>query len=104
MKMLKIFNGIGATANNDYDFTANGVSPFNVGNDVVMMVCGTEDMDFTTTFLTDSAVSGTFAELIAAFDNETALTKLFNITIPDTLRATIASRSAGTVDVYLISN
>lgn len=100
MKIQKIFDGIGATANNDYAF--GDVSPFLRGRDAVLMVVGTTNADFTVQFLDDNAVADTFAELIAATDLTGDPVQFFPIKVPHNLRATIASRIAGTCDVYLL--
>lgn len=100
MKIQKIFSAIGAAANNDYAF--GDVSPFLRGRDAVLMVVGTTNADFTVQFLDDNAVADTFAEVIAAKDLTGNPVHFFPIQIPHNLRATIASRTTGTCDVYLL--
>ena len=107
MKMVKCFSGIGGTATNTVAMSAvSGAeqSPFNRGNDVVLVVMPTANADFTVQFLTDDATTGSYVEVIAATDMTAGLPLMFNITVPHNLRCVVASRTAGTCDVYMLGD
>ena len=107
MQSIKCFSGIGATATNTVAMSAvtgGEVSPFNRGNNVVLMVVPTADADFTVQFLTDDATTGSYVEVIAATDMTTGKPLIFNITVPHNLRCVVASRTAGTCDVYMLGD
>lgn len=107
MQTIKCFSGIGATTTNTVAMSAvpgAGVSPFNRGNRVVLSVAPTADADFTVQFLTDDDETGTFTEVIPATDLTTGKPAMFDITVPHNLRCVIASRTAGTCDVYMLGD
>ena len=102
MKSVLLFDGIGASGTNTVACAQE--TPFTVGSSVVIAVTPDSACDFTVQFLTDDAETGTYAEIIAATDFTDLMTRFYTIDCPHNLRAVVASRTAGTVDVTMFGN
>ena len=98
MKTTLVFDGITATATK----ALAAETPFQRGNTIVLMVCPDKNFDGTITFQSDDAATGTYADIVTAQSFADGMVRLYEIEAPHNLRASVASRTAGAVDVYVV--
>lgn len=82
-------------------------SPFTRGRECVLMLVKTANFAAgNLTIETDNASDGSYSDVRAAADADgsTRQIELFNVTLGDNLRITLASHTAGTCDVVLLGD
>lgn len=84
---------------------AGFLSPFTRGRECVLVI--NPDAAFAAgniTVETDNATDGSFTDIHAAGDVDAGLTKFYNVTLGDNIAITVASRTAGSVEIFLLGD
>ena len=88
--------------------TADFVTPFNRGREVVLALVKTNNFaGGNVTIETDNAADGSFSDVRAAADADAATSgsvELFNVTLGDNIAVTAAAITAGSFKVVLLGN
>ena len=88
--------------------TADFVTPFNRGREVVMVLAKAGDFaGGDITIETDNASDGSYSDIRAAADGDAATTQMneyFNVTLGDNIRLTAAAVTAGSFELRLLGD
>jgi hypothetical protein len=84
---------------------ADFATPFQRGRECVLVI--NPDSAFAAgniTVETDNATDGSFSDVHAAADVDAGNTRFYNVTLGDNIAVTVASRTAGSVEVFLLGD